>query len=192
MIGGVIRRSVPRASGITVDWAKMAGNCVAAESKSFVIGLKQEVAQADAMHEKYSKQPEPIDWASYKEFFGNHPTIAKLQEEYESTKQVAMPAPEAPEMMMKPVAVGDPKDIDWEGSWKTYGELFDGNTAQLAAAQTGNTEAKVVALADKEQLLKNNMTNDQTTVADIFKKYPQIEQECNDEVANHEWCTNLK
>lgn len=32
----------------------------------------------------------------------------------------------------------------------------------------------------------------QTTVEDIFKKYPEIEQECNDEVANHEWCTNLK
>lgn len=32
----------------------------------------------------------------------------------------------------------------------------------------------------------------QTTVADIFKKYPEIEQECNDEVANHEWCTNIK
>lgn len=46
------------------------------------------------MHEKYSKQPEAIDWASYKEFFGNHPTIAKLQEDYESTKQVTMPEPE--------------------------------------------------------------------------------------------------
>jgi len=32
----------------------------------------------------------------------------------------------------------------------------------------------------------------QTTVEDIFKKYPEIEQECNDEVANHEWCTNIK
>ena len=32
----------------------------------------------------------------------------------------------------------------------------------------------------------------QTTVADVFKKYPSIEQEVNDEVANHEWCTNIK
>lgn len=32
----------------------------------------------------------------------------------------------------------------------------------------------------------------QTTVEDIFKKYPEIEEECNDEVANHEWCTNIK
>lgn len=32
---------------------------------------------------------------------------------------------------------------------------------QVAAVQAGNTEAKVSALADKEQLLKNNMTTDQ-------------------------------
>lgn len=36
---------------------------------------------------------------------------------------------------------------------------------QVAAAQTGNTEAKVSALTDKEQLLKNNMTNDQVRTA---------------------------
>lgn len=36
---------------------------------------------------------------------------------------------------------------------------------QVAAAQAGNTEAKVSALTDKEQLLKNNMTNDQVRTA---------------------------
>lgn len=46
------------------------------------------------MHEKYSKPPAPIDWVAYKEFFGNHPTIAKLQADYESTKEVTLPAPE--------------------------------------------------------------------------------------------------
>eukprot|EP00752_Nemacystus_decipiens_P011528 g10236.t1 len=95
-------------------------------------------------------------------------------------------------MLQKPVAVADPKDIDWDGGWKTYGEIFSGKVAEVAAVQAGNTEAKVSALTDKEQLLMNNMTNDQTTLEDIFKKYPEIEQECNDEVANHEWCTNLK
>lgn len=34
-------------------------------------------------------------------------------------------------MMLKPVAVADPKDIDWEGSWKSYGEIFDGNAAEV-------------------------------------------------------------
>ncbi|CAN0058023.1 unnamed protein product [Scytosiphon promiscuus] len=192
MIGGVIRRSVPRASALNVDWSKVAANCVAAESKSFVLSLKQEIAQADSMHEKFSKEPTAIDWASYKEFFDNHPTIAKLQADYEATASVTLPEPEAPAPIMKPATVADPKDIDWASSWKTYGELFSGDAAQVAAAQAGNTEAKVAALEDKEQLLKNNMTNDQTTVEDIFKKYPEIEQECNDEVANHEWCTNLK
>ncbi|CAM9369665.1 unnamed protein product [Pylaiella littoralis] len=192
MIGGVIRRSLPRASSVNVDWAKVMSNCVAAESKSFVLGLKQEVAQADAMHAKFSKKPAAIDWASYKKFFGDHPTIAKLQEDYESSKAVTLPEQEAPQPMLKPVPVADPKDIDWDGRWKSYGELFDGNAAEVAAAQAGNTEAKVSALSDKEELLKNNMTTDETTVEDIFKKYPEIEQECNDEVANHEWCTNIK
>eukprot|EP00903_Cladosiphon_okamuranus_P011881 g11160.t1 len=189
MIGGVIRRSVPRASALNVDWTKVMSNCVAAESKAFVLGLKQEVAQADSLHNKYSKQPATIDWAAYKEFFGDHPTISKLQADYESSMAVTLPEPEAPQMMLKPAAVAD---IDWESGWKTYGELFSGKVAEVAAVQAGNTEAKVSALTDKEQLLKNNMTNDQTTVADIFKKYPEIEQECNDEVANHEWCTNIK
>ncbi|CAM9517279.1 unnamed protein product [Hapterophycus canaliculatus] len=192
MIGGVIRRSAPRASALSVDWSKVAANCVAAESKSFVLSLKQEIAQADSMHEKYSKKPAEIDWASYKEFFADHPTIAKLQADYEATASVTLPEPEAPKPIMKPAVVADPKDIDWDGSWKTYGELFTGEAVQVAAAQAGNTAAKVAALEDKEQLLRNNMTNDQTTVEDIFKKYPEIEQECNDEVANHEWCTNLK
>lgn len=50
---------------------------------------------SQAMHEKYSKQPAAIDWAGYKEFFGNHPTIAKLQEDYESAAgAVTLPQPE--------------------------------------------------------------------------------------------------
>lgn len=36
--------------------------------------------------------------------------------------------------MMKPATVGDAKDIDWEGSWKTYGEIFDGKAAEVGRA----------------------------------------------------------
>lgn len=43
------------------------------------------------MHEKYTAQPEAIDWASYKAFFDDHPEIAKLQSKYESAKAVEMP-----------------------------------------------------------------------------------------------------
>lgn len=34
-------------------------------------------------------------------------------------------------MMLKPASVADPKDIDWEGGWKTYGELFGGKAAEV-------------------------------------------------------------
>lgn len=34
-------------------------------------------------------------------------------------------------MMLKPAAVANPKDIDWEGGWKTYGELFSGKVAEV-------------------------------------------------------------
>lgn len=50
------------------------------------------------MHEKYSKEPATIDWSSYKEFFDNHPTIAKLQEDYEATASVTLPEPEVSEL----------------------------------------------------------------------------------------------
>lgn len=49
------------------------------------------------MHDKYSKQPATIDWATYKEFFGDHPTISKLQADYESSKAVTLPEPEVRE-----------------------------------------------------------------------------------------------
>jgi len=34
-------------------------------------------------------------------------------------------------MMLKPAAVADPKDINWEGGWKAYGELFSGKAAEV-------------------------------------------------------------
>lgn len=34
---------------------------------------------------------------------------------------------------MKPATVADPKDIDWEGSWKTYGEIFEGKAAEVGS-----------------------------------------------------------
>lgn len=44
---------------------------------------------------------------------------------------VAPESTQAPQPMLKPVPVADPKDIDWDGRWKSYGELFDGNAAEV-------------------------------------------------------------
>lgn len=36
------------------------------------------------MHEKYSAPPEPINWAEYKEAFGNHPEVAKVEDDFKN------------------------------------------------------------------------------------------------------------
>lgn len=63
-------------------------------SSVLVVQMQMQKKWSKSMHEKYSKQPAAIDWAAYKEFFGDHPTISKLQADYESSKAVTLPEPE--------------------------------------------------------------------------------------------------
>ncbi|CAM9121306.1 unnamed protein product [Choristocarpus tenellus] len=193
MLVGALRRSVPRAAAQHVDWNQIVSKCVDDEHKAEVMRFKAEVAEIEGLHQKFSVTPEPIDWTQYKEFFGNHPEIAKLESDYTSASLPQyVPEDESEIRARFEPSVSEVKAIRLRLSHAVNTTIIQSSALQLARDLVAESKAKVEELTARVAFLEENKTTAETTVADVWEKYPEIEKEVDQEIANHEWCTNIK
>jgi len=134
---------------------------VAAKANAF----RSWVNSVDALAEKYSSDPVPVDFKSDKaSAIRAQDLLASLEDFYKST---TLPA----------------ETHAWDAADKAAKEAMIAEAEQDQA----DTRALIAELEELAALRKANRTSRETSVSDIYKMYPEIEEEVEKEIDERKW-----
>eukprot|EP00953_Heterococcus_sp_UTEX-ZZ885_P020416 11424-Heterococcus_DN1.PRE.1 len=164
------QRTARRAKDLSasINWDKILNGPVRPHPN--VALLRSQVAKVNANVALYSQPPAPIDWAAYK---------SKMRD------------PLYVELMQKQLAgmEYDTKSVEDVSALYNVQEV-EANWAQMLkelSAEYEESAAELVFLDEDLAKRKRTRTTLDTTVADLLKEYPELEEEIDDEIANHDW-----
>lgn len=129
-----------------------------------VAGFRAWTAQADAMAEKYSAAPGPIDFASAKKSVRDVALVESLEKMYTSSSP-------------------PPLTYEWsKEDQDTKAQLIEDAKAGLAFTQ------EMIEDTEKEiAFLRTNRTTREISTSDMKEIYPDIAEEVEKEIENREW-----
>uniref|UniRef100_A0A7S3JVE1 ATP synthase subunit d, mitochondrial n=1 Tax=Aureoumbra lagunensis TaxID=44058 RepID=A0A7S3JVE1_9STRA len=134
------------------------------EAKSEINRLKVMASEISSLEAKYLGEPEPIDFSMYKSKLGAG-VVDKIEALY---SQVHIP--KFPDGGMTPE-----EENELDQTLKEADKLID------------ESKARIVELNAEIASLKASKVGPDTTVEDIYKAFPEIEKEVDEEIHNHEW-----
>ena len=157
------RRAVRTLAHRNVNWSApiFKGN---PELASYVNTFRSWVAESEAMAEKYSAPPAPIDFTAHKAQIRDQTLSSNLEALYKS-------------------ATVPPEVYEWsqEDQAKRQEALEDAkNTVEQTLQDIKDTEEEIL-------FLKANRTTRDTCVADLKAVYPDVAEEIDTEINNREW-----
>eukprot|EP00580_Thalassiosira_gravida_P002823 CAMPEP_0201603676 /NCGR_PEP_ID=MMETSP0492-20130828/4043_1 /ASSEMBLY_ACC=CAM_ASM_000837 /TAXON_ID=420259 /ORGANISM="Thalassiosira gravida, Strain GMp14c1" /LENGTH=168 /DNA_ID=CAMNT_0048067505 /DNA_START=86 /DNA_END=592 /DNA_ORIENTATION=+ len=155
------RRSAQRLSSVNWSATVFKGD---PELSSMVAGFRAWTAQADAMAEKYSAPPGPIDFSTAKSSVRDVALVDALESLYKSASPPAI-------------------TYEWSSEEQAKkAELIKGAEAGLAFNQEmiDDTEKEIA-------LLRTNRTTHDSSPVLMAEVYPDIAEEIEDEIENREW-----
>lgn len=164
-----------------VDWASLAAKMPAADAKAELQSLKASFDSMQAFISSNSEAPAPIDFAAYKAKLGGGLNKAAGAEFVDNIEK------------MLPELLAEQPKFDF----KSIPE-YNAAIVELEAARTADVAvleecgAELSGLKEKLALKETLMTNTETTVHDVFKMHPELEEEIDNEIANHEWDEQTK
>lgn len=165
----MFRVSSRRMMSTTASTLSALGELLPDEAKQDLTGLRAMHAEIMKMKATYGNDPAPIDFAAYKTKMD--PEVVKQVEEsynamvYPSTAEFEATSPEAKASMKKHL-----EDID---------------------AAIKETEDVIVDLKSKMAALEAKKTTIDTTAQDYLDRFPELEDEIDKEIHNHEWAKDI-
>ncbi|KAL7543086.1 hypothetical protein ACHAXR_013040 [Thalassiosira sp. AJA248-18] len=162
---GPIRRTAQRLS--SVDWSSPVFKG-SPELSAMVSGFRAWTAQADAMAEKFSAPPAPIDFATAKKSVRDAALVDALEKMYTSSSPPA-------------------ETYEWSAEDKAKkAQLIEDAKASYAFTQ------EMIEDTQKEiAFLRVNKTTRDTSTNDMKEIYPDIAEEVEKEIENREWFKEL-
>eukprot|EP00574_Skeletonema_japonicum_P009248 CAMPEP_0201722964 /NCGR_PEP_ID=MMETSP0593-20130828/7158_1 /ASSEMBLY_ACC=CAM_ASM_000672 /TAXON_ID=267983 /ORGANISM="Skeletonema japonicum, Strain CCMP2506" /LENGTH=169 /DNA_ID=CAMNT_0048213989 /DNA_START=24 /DNA_END=533 /DNA_ORIENTATION=+ len=158
---GAIRRTAQRLS--KVEWSSpvFKGD---GELSSMVSGFRAWTAQADAMAEKYSAAPGPIDFAAAKKSVRDVSLVESLEKMYTSSSP-------------------PPLTYEWsKEDQDAKAQLIEDAKAGLAFTQ------EMIEDTEKEiAFLRTNRTTREISTSDMKEIYPDIAEEVEKEIEDRQW-----
>lgn len=133
------------------------------EAKVELNRLRNKMTEVAKLHALYSADPAPIDFAYYKAKLGED-LVAPFETSYASLN---LPAK---------------ADLPIEPPTKETTEAFAGVDALIKAS-----EDRIVELNAMIASMVAAKTGVATTLADVYAQFPEIEDEVDKEIDNHEW-----
>eukprot|EP00581_Thalassiosira_minuscula_P006845 CAMPEP_0183704244 /NCGR_PEP_ID=MMETSP0737-20130205/1642_1 /TAXON_ID=385413 /ORGANISM="Thalassiosira miniscula, Strain CCMP1093" /LENGTH=169 /DNA_ID=CAMNT_0025931077 /DNA_START=41 /DNA_END=550 /DNA_ORIENTATION=+ len=160
-MSSAFRRTAQRLS--SVDWSSpvFKGDH---ELSAMVAGFRAWTAKADAMAEKYSAPPSPIDFATAKKSVRDVALVEGLEKMYASSK----PAPETYE-------------------WSAEDQAKKAELIEEAKAGLAFTQEMIEDCQKEIAFLRSNRTTRDVSVSDMKEIYPDIAEEVETEIENREW-----
>ena len=134
------------------------------EVASAVSAFRSWAASAEAMAEKYSSPPAPVDFASAKSAVRDTALVESLEKLYSSNT----PPPETYEWSADDKADKAQQIEDAKGRLAFTQEMIDETEKELA-------------------FMKANKTTRETSASDLKETYPDIAEEVEKEIENREW-----
>ena len=161
MNSGAIRRTAQRLS--SVDWSSPVFKG-SPELSAMVANFRAWTAKADAMADKYSAPPTPIDFATAKGKVRDVALVEALEKMYASSSPPA-------------------ETFEWSADDKAKkAQLIEDAKASLAFTQ------EMIEDTQKEiAFLRVNKTTRDTSTNDMKMIYPDIAEEVENEIENREW-----
>ncbi|KAL7554066.1 hypothetical protein ACHAWF_017455 [Thalassiosira exigua] len=160
-MSGAFRRTARRLA--SVDWSApvFKGD---GELSAMVTGFRAWTAQADAMADKYSAPPGPIDFASAKASVRDVALVDALEKLYTSSS----PPPETYE-------------------WSADDQAKKAQLIEDAKASLAFTQEMIDDTQKEIAFLRVNKTTRDTSANDMKEIYPDIAEEIETEIENKEW-----
>lgn len=134
------------------------------ELSSMVAGFRAWTAQADAMAEKYSAAPSPIDFASAKKSVRDVSLVESLEKMYTSSS---------------------PPPLTYE--WSKEDQAAKAQLIEDAKAGLAFTQEMIEDTEREIAYLRTHRTTRETSTSDMKEIYPDIAEEVEKEIENREW-----
>ena len=132
-----------------------------------VAGFRAWTAQADAMAEKYSAPPAPIDFASAKKSVRDVALVDALEKMYKSSSPPAQTY-----------------------EWSTDDQAAKAQLIEDAKAGLAFTQEMIEDTQKEIAFLRVNKTTRDTSTSDMKEVYPDIADEVESEIEKREWFTD--
>mmetsp|Transcript_21450 Transcript_21450/g.44602 ORF Transcript_21450/g.44602 Transcript_21450/m.44602 type:complete len:170 (-) Transcript_21450:229-738(-) len=158
---GAIRRSAKRLSEVNWSSPVFKGDN---ELSAMVAGFRAWTAQADAMAEKYSAPPAPIDFAAAKKSVRDVSLVEALEKMYTANK----PAP-----------------LTYE--WSADEQAVKAQLIEDAKAGLAFTQEMIEDTQKEIAFMRVNRTTRETSAIDVKENYPDIAEEVEKEIEDREW-----
>eukprot|EP00578_Thalassiosira_sp_NH16_P029912 CAMPEP_0181077644 /NCGR_PEP_ID=MMETSP1071-20121207/1060_1 /TAXON_ID=35127 /ORGANISM="Thalassiosira sp., Strain NH16" /LENGTH=169 /DNA_ID=CAMNT_0023158901 /DNA_START=59 /DNA_END=568 /DNA_ORIENTATION=+ len=161
---GAIRRTAQRLS--SVDWSSpvFKGDH---ELAAMISGFRAWTAQADAMAEKYSAPPTPVDFASAKKSVRDVALVDALEKMYSSSSPPAQTY-----------------------EWSADDQASKAEQIEEAKAGLAFTQEMIEDTQKEIAYLRVNKTTRDTYTSDLKEVYPDIADEVETEIEKREWFTD--
>ncbi|KAL3768549.1 hypothetical protein ACHAWO_011504 [Cyclotella atomus] len=161
MMSGAIRRTTQRLS--SVDWSSpvFKGDH---EISAMVSSFRAWTAQADAMAEKFSAPPTPIDFAAAKKSVRDVALVEALEKMYKSAKPPAETF-----------------------AWSAEDQAKKAQLVEDAKADMAFTKEMIDDTEKEIVYMRLNKTTRDMSVNDMKEIYPDIAEEVENEIENREW-----